>query len=108
MKNRHFYLFLVWVCFTLFGSVLVRASESRRALPAVKVQPAFWWSGMHNPHLQIMLYGEGIGHCEVSLSTDAVAIDSVVRPANANYLLLYVNTAEARAGRFDIVLRNGK
>lgn len=63
---------------------------------------------MHNPHLQIMLYGEGVGHCEVSLSTDAVAIDSVVRPANANYLLLYVNTAEARAGRFDIVLRDGK
>ena len=108
MKDKHLCFILFWVCFSVFGASSLWASESRRSTPAIKVQPAFWWSGMHDPHLQIMLHGSGVGRCEVSLSTDAVAIDSVVRPDNANYLLLYVNTAQAEAGAFDIVLRDGK
>ncbi|MCD7930854.1 MAG: cyclomaltodextrinase N-terminal domain-containing protein [Tannerellaceae bacterium] len=25
-----------------------------------KVEPAFWWAGMNNPELQVMLYGDDI------------------------------------------------
>lgn len=34
-----------------------------------KVEPAFWWSGMKNPELQILLYGTDI-------ATDSVLITS--------------------------------
>ena len=74
----------------------------------LQVQPAFWWSGMHNPTLQILLHGQGVGSSQVSLSTTTVSIDSIVRPANPNYLLLYVNTSQAQPGTFQIQLKNGK
>lgn len=72
------------------------------------VQPSFWWSGMHNPALQILIHGKGVGQSSVTLSTADVRVDSIVRPANPNYLLLYLNTSKAGVGEFDIVLTNAK
>lgn len=72
------------------------------------VQPSFWWSGMHNPSLQILIHGQGVGQSSVTLSTADVRVDSIVRPANPNYLLLYLNMAKAGVGKFDIVLTSAK
>ena len=36
-----------------------------------RVEPLFWWTGMKNPELQIMVYGEDIG---AQLSDDAEEI----------------------------------
>lgn len=72
------------------------------------VQPSFWWSGMHNPSLQLLIHGSGVGKSDVKLTAPNVTIDSIVRPANDNYLLLYLNTAKAQHGTFDIVLSQGK
>jgi len=74
----------------------------------VKVQPAAWWSGMKESSLQIMLHGSGVGECEVGVSADDVRIDSIFRPANANYLFLYLNVGKAAPQTFNIELRNGK
>lgn len=60
-----------------------------------KVQPSFWWAGMKNPELQILLHGNQIGSSEVSLTSKDITLNRVVRPKNANYLILYVNTATA-------------
>ncbi len=72
----------------------------------VSVQPASWWSGMKNPSLQLLVRGDNVGRCDVSLSTTSVRIDSIVRPANPNYLLIYINTAGAAPQKFNVVLRN--
>lgn len=72
------------------------------------VQPQFWWAGMHNPSLQVLIHAQGVGQSDVTLSTTNVSIDSIVRPKNANYLLLYLNTTQAKAERFDIVLKHGR
>lgn len=91
----------------LFGMVACACSMAATAKQQTPVvQPSFWWSGMHNPSLQILIHGDGVGQSQVTLSTDEVKIDSVVRPANPNYLLVYVNTAEAKAQKFDIRLRS--
>ena len=74
-----------------------------------KVQPSFWWAGMKNPELQILLHGNQIGSSDVSLTSKDITINRVVRPENANYLILYVNTATAAPQKFTIELRqNGK
>lgn len=72
------------------------------------VHPLHWYAGMQNPSLQVMLHGTQVGKADVSLSTSEVRIDSIVRPDNANYLLLYLNTQGAQAQTFDIVLRDAK
>ena len=94
---------LLFVLFTLLP-----LSAKGRTQSSVQVQPAFWWSGMVNPTLQLVLYGHHIGHSEVSLSSTDVSIDSIVRPVNDNYLLVYLNIGKARAQRFNLQLQNGR
>lgn len=72
-----------------------------------KVEPPFWWAGMENTELQIMLYGNKIAKCDVVLTNGMTALD-VFKPANPNYIFVTVNTANLNPGTFDILLKDGK
>lgn len=73
-----------------------------------KVAPTFWWAGMKNPELQILLYGEQIASAEVSISSKDIMLKEVVKQENPNYLLLYVDLSEAAPQTFQITLKQGK
>lgn len=73
-----------------------------------KVAPTFWWVGMKNTELQVLLYGEDISSSDVSLTSSDVYLKEVVRQANSNYLILYLDLKEARPQKFDIVLKKGR
>lgn len=73
-----------------------------------KVAPTFWWAGMKNTELQILLYGEDISSSDVSITSTDVYLKEVVRQANSNYLILYLDLKEARPQMFDIVLKKGR
>ena len=53
-----------------------------------KVAPTFWWAGMKNPELQILLYGDRISSADVSLSADNITLQEVVKQENPNYLVI--------------------
>jgi glycosidase len=63
---------------------------------------------MNNPELQVLLYGEQISSADVSISSDDIVLQEVVKQDNPNYLLLYLNTAEAAPQTFNICLKQGK
>ena len=73
-----------------------------------KVAPSFWWAGMKNPELQILLYGENLALSDVSVSGEGIYLKEVVRQDNPNYLLLYLDLSEAKGQTFQILLKNGK
>ena len=73
-----------------------------------KVVPTFWWAGMKNPELQILLYGDNISSNEVSISSKDILLKDVVKQENPNYLLLYMDLSEAAPQTFNIVLKQGK
>lgn len=100
MKQLFLFLFMV------FAGVLPASARGVRRLP--QVQPAFWWSGMRTPTLQLLIRGAGVGASEVSLQAEGVSVDSIVRPANQRYLLLYLHVADAAPQTFTINLRQGK
>lgn len=72
------------------------------------VAPEFWWAGMKNPRLQVLIHGEGIASDNVSLTSADVLLEEVVRLENPNYLLLYLDLSKAAPQRFDIVLKQGR
>lgn len=72
-----------------------------------KVEPAFWWKGMKNPELQILVYGKNIANQTVELS-DGVQIKNLQKVENPNYVFITVNTAEINTPKFTINLKNGK
>lgn len=74
----------------------------------LKVEPAFWWSGMKNPELQLMVYGKEIAGYRPSVDYPGVRLGSSVTLESPNYMLLYLDVSEAQPGKFDITFTNGK
>ncbi|WP_144282707.1 glycoside hydrolase family 13 protein [Chryseobacterium echinoideorum] len=75
--------------------------------PLDKVEPAFWWKGMKNPELQILVYGKDIANNEIELS-DGVQIKDIRKVENPNYVFVTVNTNEINVPKFKINIKNGK
>ena len=73
-----------------------------------KVAPTFWWAGMKNPELQVLLYGEDIASSEVSISSKDIYLKEIVRQSNSNYLIIYLDLNDAKAQKFDIILTKGR
>jgi glycosidase len=92
----------------LIIALLALLSLPLQAAKVSKVAPTFWWAGMKNPELQILLYGDNISSSDVTLSTCDVFLKEVVRTDNPNYLILYVDLSEAAPQTFNINLRQGK
>ena len=51
---------------TMIGALLL--SLTAMAASVEKIDPPFWYAGMKNPELQLMIYGEGIGNARVNLN----------------------------------------
>ena len=74
-----------------------------------KAEPGFWWSGMKNPELQILLYGTDIATDSVSITASDIRVKEIVKLQNPNYLLLYLDLSETALQQFDIRLtKNGE
>lgn len=96
--------FILWIAFLLLWG----GGQTARAMEIKKVAPSFWWAGMKNPELQILLYGEELALSDVSVSGEGIYLKETVRQDNPNYLLLYLDLSEAKAQTFQILLKNGK
>ena len=88
---------------------LVLFSLSVLALNVDHVEPMFWWIGMKNPTVQLMVYGKDIAPSEISINYPGVRIKSVSRQDNPNYVYLDLSISpEAKAGSFEIQFRKSK
>lgn len=93
MKVKFFGLFI-------FVTVLLQAQIER-------VEPPFWWRGMSDPELQILLYGKNMAHRTVELS-DGIKIKKITRVDNPNYLFITINVNDVPTSEFDIITRKGR
>lgn len=86
----------------LFLSLVTAASFAQ--IPALeRVEPAFWWVGMKNPELQLIVHGQDIASRQVSLNYPGVKLAAVHKVENPNYLFLDLQIApDAAPGTFPI------
>ncbi|MCL8537534.1 glycoside hydrolase family 13 protein [Chryseobacterium gallinarum] len=84
---------------------IASAAFSQKTLE--RVEPAFWWKGMKNPELQILVYGKDIAHNEISLS-DGIRVKDIQKVENPNYAFITVNTNEINVPKFTINVKKGK
>lgn len=96
--------FILWIAFLLLWG----GGQTAQAMEIKKVAPSFWWAGMKNPELQILLYGENLALSDVSVSGEGIYLKETVRQDNPNYLLLYLDLSETKAQTFQILLKHGK
>ena len=92
----------------LLGSFLLSLT-TYAAMNISKIDPPFWFTGMNNPELQLMVYGEGIGQASVSVNYPGVSLSSVVKLESNNYLLVYLHLdKEVKPGKMPITFTVGK
>ena len=72
-----------------------------------RIEPPFWYAGMHNPELQIMFYGKNISQFQVSLS-NTIPITNVKRTENPNFLFVTINTKNISAKEIVFTFKNKK
>jgi len=94
MKKIYFY-------FLLFLSVRLSAQQ-------LSIEPAFWWSGMQESELQLMVYGNNIADYKAAITSPHVYLKESVALESPNYKLLYLDISKSVPETFDIVFTNGK
>ncbi len=87
---------ILFLLFLLFAGASIQARQIDR------VEPLFWWSGMKNPELQLMVYGKDIAGFRPTIDYPGVYLKSCVSVESPNYLILYLDIAEAKPGKFNI------
>src|SRR6188472_1326826 len=70
-----------------------------------RIEPPNWWTGMKDPNLQIMLYGENIGNLKAKVKYHGVKLIEASCPENDNYLVIdLVIKKNTKAGSIPIEL----
>jgi glycosidase len=69
-----------------------------------KIEPPFWFAGMHNPEVQIMFYGKDIAQYQVE-TTKSIAITDIKKTENPNYLFVTINTKSVSATTIDFLFK---
>ena len=73
------------------------------------VEPPFWWIGMEDKKLQLMIHGENISDLNPEIDHKGVEIEKIHRLENKNYLFIDLLLNNANPGSFDILFkRSGK
>jgi neopullulanase len=91
----------------LVGAAFLAAAPASAQKPAIDhMEPPFWWAGMHDHRLQLMVHGDGVGALEPAIDYPGVRIAASTRVANKNYLFIDLTIgADAKPGDFRIVFR---
>ena len=73
------------------------------ASPIEHLEPAFWWTGMKEPKLQLMVHGKDIQHSQVALSYPGVKLLGVQKVQNPNYLFVDLELSpDVKPGSFEL------
>ncbi|MDD2799155.1 MAG: glycoside hydrolase family 13 protein [Bacteroidales bacterium] len=97
MKRITFLLVSLLFTFSTFAAIDIR-----------QLEPSFWWSGMKNSELQIMVYGKDLASTNVQITTPGVILSKVVKGDSPNYLFLYLDLSQAKAGNVNILFTKEK
>ena len=97
MKN----FYLIWVFFLVVFISPLKSSETYRI---DHLEPPFWWAGMVENKLQLMVHGKNISDLEPEFFHPGIEINQVHRLSNPNYLFIDLFLSEeAIPGEFEII-----
>ncbi len=71
-----------------------------------RVEPPFWWIGMNDKHLQLLIYGDNISETDVITEKEDIQIKRIIEVENPNYLFLDLEIDEdADQGIYNIIFK---
>ena len=100
------YLFKLIITLFIF---LIGIPMFAQKVSVERIDPPFWWAGMKNPKLQLMVYGNNISDTKPIIEYNGVQLKEIINVESQNYLFLNIVINEnAKPGTFNILFNNGK
>jgi glycosidase len=86
------------------------AAPAAKAASTTRIDPTFWWVGMKNPKLQLLVHSPGIASSTATLkSYEGVTLDGVQKLESPNYLLLNLTISPtAKPGKLQLEFKGAK
>lgn len=98
--------------YLLLFLIISNFAIAQKSKPAFHhVEPAFWWTGMKNPSLQIMFHNKdiNISDYQPSVQYDGVTMKEVKKVENPHYLFVTLEIAkDAKPGNVPVKFKAGK
>ena len=87
----------------LFSVLFLLTLNVLSQIEVTRIDPPFWWTGMKETGLRLMVYGKKIGQVQPVLSYPGVKIISYTSLENPDYLIIDLDISEkAKAGKVAI------
>ena len=94
-------------------SILAGAASlfgAKKAPMVTNIEPPYWWVGMADTTLQVMVTGQGIAAADVTVDYPGVTLREALSLDSPNYKFLYLDIAPtAQPGTMELTFRlNGR
>ena len=74
-----------------------------------RIDPPSWWAGMHNPNLQLMVFGDNISETRPVIDYAGITLQEVIHVENPDYLFLNFHfSKKVVPGTLHILFKKGK
>lgn len=88
----------------LFSLLALTLSSWSYATQIEHLEPAFWWVGMKEPKLQLLVHAKDIQHSQVELSYPGVKVVGLQKVQNPNYLFVDLELSpQVKPGSFELL-----
>jgi len=67
-----------------------------------RIEPPFWYVGMNQNQLELLIYGKDISHFMPSIDHKNIQILDIKKTENSNYLFLKLDLSKTVSGKFNI------
>jgi neopullulanase len=94
----------------MVGITMTAVAQKKKAgQDFLHVEPAFWWTGMKNPNVQILFHSkEDLTGFTAEVNAPAVSLKEVKKVENPHYLFLTLDITNAKPGIIPITFKQGK
>lgn len=99
----------LYLCLVCSSSNTAYANTFKQDISTdVKLEPAFWWAGMQNPELQLMLYSRELPSLPQQIKLDiqgkGIRLKSLEHTDNPHYLFINLDLSQAAPQTFELVI----
>lgn len=99
----------LYLCLVCSSSNTAYANTFKQDISTdVKLEPAFWWAGMQNPELQLMLYSRELPSLPQQIKVDiqgkGITLKSLEHTDNPHYLFINLDLSQAAPQTFELII----